>query len=436
MYLARHMELEEYRAIKEVPKSRVDYQQFRKEALILKSIRCPGIPIVYDLEETATHFYMIEEHIDGENMYQLISDLGQFSPAMTVLYGIQICRLVNILHSAEPNPILYLDLQPKNLMICHEIVKLVDFDHAVHLNEAEHMTKRYGTVGFAAPEQYTDALLDERTDIYAIGAVLYYMFSGKFPGGQSVYPVKPTDIRLWRVIQRCLRKEPKQRYQSVAELEQALGQVQRHGNSPKQGGRSEKNISSLIIAVAGTASGAGVTHIALGLAAHLRRNGWRALYIEKNLSGAVRQFAEWGKAAMDRYGIFHIRGIALFPDYGQAVKLEPHPYQIQIKDFGEVSEKFWLEAADAYLLVCGSKPWEWRRTEECLAKAAGMPGLALVYNHYCGKLKPSLPYMTRGTHCFFMPYLSDPWKPDRNAKNVYEGLWHLWTGNRKRRFTE
>ena len=50
VYLARHMELEEYRAIKQVAKTCTDYSQFRKEALILKTIRHPGIPIVYDLD--------------------------------------------------------------------------------------------------------------------------------------------------------------------------------------------------------------------------------------------------------------------------------------------------------------------------------------------------------------------------------------------------
>jgi len=66
---------------------------------------------------------------------------------------------------------LYLDLQPKNLLLCDDVIKLVDFDHAVHQNEADRLTKRYGTEGCAAPEQYTMEALDERTDIYAIGVI-------------------------------------------------------------------------------------------------------------------------------------------------------------------------------------------------------------------------------------------------------------------------
>ena len=206
------MDLEEYRAIKQVPKSCADYGQFRKEALILKSIRHPGIPIVYDLEDTADYSYMILEFLEGDSLYALVSGMGHFSKAMTVQYGIQICHLVNILHSARPNPILYLDLQPKNLLVCHDVVKLIDFDHSVHLDEAEKLTKRYGTVGCAAPEQYTGDVLDERTDIYAIGAVLYYMLTGNYPERPVDSSENLADRSMAGVIRTCLQEEKAKRY--------------------------------------------------------------------------------------------------------------------------------------------------------------------------------------------------------------------------------
>lgn len=97
VYLAKHKDLEEYRAIKQVAKACVDAGQFRKEALILKCIRHPGIPVVYDLEEDEDFCYLIEEFLEGDSLYALVSDMGHFSKAMTVRYGIQICHLVNIL---------------------------------------------------------------------------------------------------------------------------------------------------------------------------------------------------------------------------------------------------------------------------------------------------------------------------------------------------
>ena len=89
-----------------------------------------------------------------------------------------------------PTPVLYLDLQPKNLLLYKNTIKLIDFDHAVYADEAERLAERYGTAGCAAPEQYTGDVLDGRTDIYAIGAVLHYMLTGHFPGE----PVRPEQV--------------------------------------------------------------------------------------------------------------------------------------------------------------------------------------------------------------------------------------------------
>ena len=66
VYLAKHRDLEEYRAIKQVAKACVNYDQFRREALILKDIRHPGIPVVYDLEEDEDLCYLIEEFLEGD----------------------------------------------------------------------------------------------------------------------------------------------------------------------------------------------------------------------------------------------------------------------------------------------------------------------------------------------------------------------------------
>ena len=173
VFLARHMELDEYRAIKRVPKTFVNYELFRKEALILKGIRDQAIPIVYDLAEDEQYSYLIEEYLEGDSLYALIRESGHCSSAMTIRYGIQICHLVHIMHSTMPTPVLYLDLQPKNLLLYKNTIKLIDFDHAVYADEAERLAERYGTAGCAAPEQYTGDVLDGRTDIYAIGAVLH-----------------------------------------------------------------------------------------------------------------------------------------------------------------------------------------------------------------------------------------------------------------------
>lgn len=292
VFLARHMELDEYRAIKRVPKTFVNYELFRKEALILKGIRDQAIPIVYDLAEDEQYSYLIEEYLEGDSLYALIRESGHCSSAMTIRYGIQICHLVHIMHSTMPTPVLYLDLQPKNLLLYKNTIKLIDFDHAVYADEAERLAERYGTAGCAAPEQYTGDVLDGRTDIYAIGAVLHYMLTGHFPGE----PVRPeqvklsgiTERRLMRLIRKCLQKEKDRRFQTAEELEQALQKLwEQSENGVFQYGAKCME-ESLVIAVAGSRHGVGTTHIAMGLAAYLQKCGMSAVYEEFNESGAVR----------------------------------------------------------------------------------------------------------------------------------------------------
>ena len=189
----------------------------------MKELRHPGIPLVYDLEEDEEHFYLIEEYLEGHSLYALIRDQGTLQDAEAIRYGLQICSLVEYMHSACDPPILHLDLQPNNLMICGGTVRLIDFDHASAGRAADRLG-RYGTVGCAAPEQYDpDRTLDPRTDIYAIGAVLRFMLQGtlRTEDGQP-YPLsKP----LADIISRCMEKDMEKRYSTAGEAAEAPAEM-------------------------------------------------------------------------------------------------------------------------------------------------------------------------------------------------------------------
>lgn len=419
VYLAIHKELEEYRAIKRVAKASAGYARFRQEALILKNLRHPGIPIIYDLEEDAEFSYLIEEYLQGDSLYALISDLGHFQAAKTIHYGIQICHLVYFLHIAKPNPILYLDLQPKNLLLCNDTVKLVDFDHSVSLPEAKHVTKRYGTVGCAAPEQYGNAALDERTDIYAIGAVLYYMLTGCYFDTALGYPSERKYRKLVRIIKTCLQTDPARRYQSVDELCEQLIQIQEEHS----GVFKKKRQSSLTIAIAGTGAGVGTTHIAIGLASYLTRQGISVLYEEKNESGAVIQLADSGKFSLDGDGIWWIHGQPMLPQYGEAVTLTSHAWELVIQDYGNDWRRLEAVSADAIFLVSSSKPWNIRRDNDAYQYLGSLPGLALIYNHFCGQLSSRPQGLANGTTVFFMSYFPNPFTGTKDAGQCFAAIW-------------
>lgn len=119
---------------------------------MLEELHHPGIPMIYDLEEDFGFFYLIGEYLEGYSLYVLIANQGPIQETEVVRYGMQVYGLVAYMHSAREVPMLYLDLQPNNLIICNDTVKLTDFDHATGRRWANIVPKRFGTMGCAAPE--------------------------------------------------------------------------------------------------------------------------------------------------------------------------------------------------------------------------------------------------------------------------------------------
>ena len=204
VFLARHLGLDEESAIKRVRRTESGFIQ---EAALLKRLRHPGIPIIYDLEIDENYYYLIEEYLCGESLYARIERTGSLQTGELIRLGIELCRIMNYLHSFKPNPILYLDLHPGNLLICREQLKLIDFDQAALASLSQERSVCYGTKGFAAPEQYEGGTLDERTDIYAIGALLYYMGTGHAPEGEIKAGQGSCRGDLYILMGRCLRIE-------------------------------------------------------------------------------------------------------------------------------------------------------------------------------------------------------------------------------------
>jgi hypothetical protein len=332
------------------------------EAELLKKLRHPGIPIIYDLEADSNYYYLIEEYLDGESLHALIEREGCLTRARLIQWGIQLCQIIYYLHSFEPNPILYLDLQPGNILICRETLKLIDFDQAVFASLAGNLRLRYGTRGFAAPEQYTGETLDVRTDIYAIGALLYYMGAGHFPEGEDMQQPNMNG-ELAAIIGRCLRRQKEARYQSVQEVLEALMQL-------NAGAFTENGLPLLKIAAAGSRGGVGVTHVAMSAACWLTRRGVSCLYREKNTSGAVRKMAAYRGGVPDRCGIYGFGDLAVKPWYGQNVRLEQPHFDVVIDDFGTGLQTVSLQDYALVLLVCGTGEWELEDTVQALRHLA------------------------------------------------------------------
>lgn len=409
------MGLGENRAVKRVPKENYD---FYREAAVLKNLRHPGIPIIYDLEEDSDYYYLIEEYLDGESLSALIEREGLLAKADIISFGIELCQIISYLHLFKPNPILYLDLQPNNILICQGTLKLIDFDQAVTVSHAAKLCERFGTVGCAAPEQYTSEPLDVRTDIYAIGALLYYMGTGHLPdleaGEDAKFRAQETAALgkgLTAVIGRCLRWRREERCQSAAEVLKELLDL-------KEGVFTNQQIPLLKAAVVGSSHGMGATHVSLSISSYLTGRGINCLYQEKNTSGTVRKMARFFEAAPDSHGVYHMEGWSIMPEYGQCVVLEPTAYEAIVEDHGTALQAVLEGDYDLVLLVCGIRWWEMEDTFDAVRSLAQIKNLRIILNHISPDTRVILPGDIAALQFYRMPYC-----PKLHEVNQMQPFW-------------
>ena len=236
-------------------KDRLD--RFILEAKAASALNHPSIVTVHDIGTEGELLYMVMELVTGRPLNDALPP-GGFSAAEVIRIGMQIADACAAAHARQ---IVHRDLKPANVMLQADgRVKVLDFGLAKIIeqtSDAKTMTQTaagtiLGTVAYMSPEQAEGKLLDARTDIFSLGALLYEISTGKraFPGDSqaSVFaavlkedPPPPDEVRagmppeLGRVIMRCLRKDPARRVQSMADLRSSLEELKDELSSGKLG---------------------------------------------------------------------------------------------------------------------------------------------------------------------------------------------------------
>lgn len=223
--------------------------RFFREARVLSQLNHPNVVLVYDAGNTEGGvFFLVMELLEGAPLNELVG-AGRGLPLATALQVFKhICAGVGEAHRAG---LIHRDLKPANVFLEKRAgrgmnVKVLDFGLARHVTMDTHITRdgfMLGTPGYAAPEQITaSSEPDARSDIYGLAAIFYFMLAGRDPFGgttaQSIMarqlsagpeplPAGPESAPgpLQDVIFRALATDPRQRFQSVAELWQALTQA-------------------------------------------------------------------------------------------------------------------------------------------------------------------------------------------------------------------
>jgi len=206
-------------------------RRFEREANILAGLNHPGIVQVYDYFSEGNRNYLIMEYVDGKDLEAMLAETDGFLPeAQVVNWAIQICEVLSYLHSHEPQPIVYRDIKPANIMLDkHGRVRLVDFGIARIFQSGQKGTM-IGTEGYTPPEQYRGSA-EPRVDIYALGATMHHLLSKQDPRMEApfsfherpIHKTNPTVSReLTEIINRALEYDINKRYGSAEEMQRAL----------------------------------------------------------------------------------------------------------------------------------------------------------------------------------------------------------------------
>ena len=214
-------------------------RKFKRESLAAASISHPNIVSIYDvgteiIEDKEVH-YIVMEYIDGKTLKDLINDEGRLSEKRALNYCIQIAEALKVAHSKH---IVHRDIKSQNIMVTRDDrIKVTDFGIArVADNTTVTATNAVmGSVHYFAPEQARGAKVDNRSDIYSLGIVLFEMLTGRLPFDadnpvsvalmqvQSQMPkpsdfIKSIDPSVDALVLKMTEKDPNDRYRDVFDL--------------------------------------------------------------------------------------------------------------------------------------------------------------------------------------------------------------------------
>lgn len=218
IWLTRHVENGKFYVRKEL----TDYNRAVYERL--QQLDSNWFPHIFEIVEEDGKLIVIEEYISGQTLEKYMNQSQMLTMAQTLSVMMDVCQALKLLHEQTP-PIIHCDIKPSNIILSVDgIWKVIDFNTARYYDASvQRDTTFLGTMEYAAPEQFGDIQTDVRTDIYALGAMMNYLLTGK-NHKKYVY-----EGAAGKIIEKCTRFDPNLRYQSVGELVQALKQLPEAG---------------------------------------------------------------------------------------------------------------------------------------------------------------------------------------------------------------
>lgn len=211
-------------------------RNFEREANILATLSHPAIPRIYDFFSTDQSTYLVMEYVHGDDLENVLRKTTEFiKQEQIVAWAIEMCEVLSFLHTHKPDPIIFRDIKPSNIMINqYNHVVLVDFGIAKAFKSGQRGTMM-GTEGYSPPEQYRGES-SPLVDIYALGATLHHLLTRCNPQHETPFTFADRPIRsynhtvsaeLEEVVYHALQYMAEDRYQTADEMKEALLIVQK-----------------------------------------------------------------------------------------------------------------------------------------------------------------------------------------------------------------
>lgn len=236
-------------AIKVIPSNKKTAQRALREARTVALLNHPNIVTLYEFDETDDFYYLIMEYLEGISLEDFLADRAPLDTELAVAIAIQVCQA---LESAHLNDVIHRDIKPANLMLMPDgRVKVMDF--GVSRLKDTPATKEGGIAGtftYMSPEQAGGELVDERSDVWSIGVVLYEMlcganpFNADTPAGavMKIMNSQPAPLpqlnhdvgaQLGTAVLKALKKYPADRYDLATDFRYKLERYRQSSRSPK-----------------------------------------------------------------------------------------------------------------------------------------------------------------------------------------------------------
>lgn len=211
-------------------------QNFEREANLLVTLNHPSIPKIYDYFTYEERSYLVIEYVHGKDLEEILNESQSFfSEEQVISWAIELCDVLTYLHGHKPEPIIFRDMKPSNVMVNHNNnIILVDFGIAKLFKSGQKGTM-IGTEGYSPPEQYRGEATPQ-ADIYALGATMHHVLTRTDPrleppftfGDRPVRKVNSSvSAELEALINTALQYSPADRFPSAEAMKEALIAVAR-----------------------------------------------------------------------------------------------------------------------------------------------------------------------------------------------------------------